>query len=89
MTDPSEAPQWKTGVLWAILGAFLTIGTLGAAFFVYGLLLTLGIGPSVVSTAALVGGAAVAFLSFLFMAGILYRVDRYRGATHRRVEFFE
>jgi len=34
-------------------------------------------------------GAAVAFLAFLFMAGILYRVDRYRGATERKVEFFE
>jgi hypothetical protein len=28
-------------------------------------------------------------LAFLFMAGILYRVDRYRGANQRRVELFE
>jgi hypothetical protein len=31
----------------------------------------------------------VAVLAFLFMAGILYRVDRYRGANQRRVELFE
>ncbi|HTS33285.1 MAG TPA: hypothetical protein VMI55_05030 [Thermoplasmata archaeon] len=34
-------------------------------------------------------GVLVALLSFLFMAGILYRVDRYRGTTGRRVELFE
>ena len=34
-------------------------------------------------------GVVVALLSFLFMAGILYRVDRYRGSTGRRVELFE
>lgn len=89
MTENEEPPKWKTGVLWAILGAFLTIGTLGAAFFVYGLLLVLGIGVSVVGLAALIGGALVAFLSFLFMAGIMYRVDRYRGVAHRRVDLFE
>jgi hypothetical protein len=35
-----------------------------------------------------VGGVAMV-LSFLFMAGILYRVDRYRGTPGRRVELFE
>jgi hypothetical protein len=34
-------------------------------------------------------GAVVGGLAFLFIAGILYRVDRYRGATERRVELFE
>jgi hypothetical protein len=34
-------------------------------------------------------GALVAALSFLFMAGILYRVDRYRGTPGRRIELFE
>ena len=34
-------------------------------------------------------GGILAVLSFLFMAGILYRVDRYRGTTGRRVELFE
>lgn len=89
MTDAEETPRWKTGVLWAILGVLLTVGTLGAAFFVYGLLLVLGIGVSFVALAAIVGGGLLAFLSFLFMAGILYRVDRYRGVAHRRVELFE
>lgn len=34
-------------------------------------------------------GVVIAVLSFLFMAGILYRVDRYRGTAGRRVELFE
>jgi hypothetical protein len=34
-------------------------------------------------------GAGVAFVALLFMAGILYRIDRYRGAVGRRIELFE
>lgn len=89
MTSSEETPHWTTGVLWVILGVFLTVGTLGAVFFVYGLLLALGVGLSLLALGALVGGGLVSLLSFLFMAGILYRVDRYRGVAHRRIEFFE
>lgn len=89
MTDDPEKPVWKTGVLWTILALFLTVGVLGAAFFVYGLLLALGEALSLVAVLAMAIGAVVAFLSFLFMLGILYRVDRYRGANQRRVELFE
>ena len=87
MTSPSAPPKWNTAPLWGILGAFLLVGTLGSATFVYGLL---GVVAGVLWDAIpLAIGAAVAFLAFLFMAGILYRVDRYRGANHRRVELFE
>lgn len=74
-------------MLWGLLGLLLVFGTVGAATFVYGVVGT-GAGRLVDLAVAGVGGA-IAVLSFLFMAGILYRVDRYRGATHRRVEFFE
>ncbi len=89
MTSGEEAPVWKTGVLWAILAAFLTVGTIGAAFFVFGLTIVFGSGASLLALAAVLGGGIVSFLSFLFMAGILYRIDRYRGVAHRRVELFE
>ena len=60
---------------------------MGAATVVYGLLGVLT--GNLYDLLAVAFGAVVAALAFLFMAGILYRVDRYRGATQRRVEFFE
>ena len=88
MTEtPGTRPTWKTGTLWGILGLFLVIGTAGAATFVYGVLgLAAG---DLLYAIPLAVGALVAALAFLFLAGILYRVDRYRGATQRRVELFE
>jgi hypothetical protein len=87
VTDASETPQWKTGVLWAILAVFLVIGTVGAATAVYGALALAG--GDLVGVLPLGIGALVAVLGFLFIAGILYRVDRYRGANLRRIELFE
>ncbi|MFG1529834.1 MAG: hypothetical protein AAFA34_00970 [Thermoplasmata archaeon] len=84
-----ETPHWNTGVLWLILGAFLVVGTAGAAFFVYGLLTLLAGGWVVLYVPLLLGGLAAALLSLLFMAGILYRIDRYRGTLQREVKFFE
>jgi hypothetical protein len=84
-----EAPHWNTGVLWLILGAFLVVGTAGAALFVYGILTLLSGGWLVLYVPLLLGGLAAALLSLLFMAGILYRIDRYRGALQREVKFFE
>jgi hypothetical protein len=80
-------PEWRTGVLWGILALFLVVGTAGAATAVYGAMyLAAG---NVLALLPLAGGAVVAALGFLFIAGILYRVDRYRGANLRRVELFE
>jgi uncharacterized integral membrane protein len=74
-------------VLWGILAVLLVFGTSGSATVVFGLLgLVAGAWWYLVAVAV---GAVVAGLSFLFMAGILYRVDRYRGVNARRVEFFE
>jgi hypothetical protein len=87
LSEPAETPHWKTGSLWGILGVLLGVGTVGAATFVYGLLGVLG--GDVLDLVAAGLGVVVAFLSFLFMAGILYRVDRYRGVPHRRLELFE
>ena len=87
MSSPPDTPKWNTGPLWGILADFLVIGTVGAAATVYGVL---GVVAGDLLDGVVVGvGAATAALSFLFMAGILYRVDRYRGANLRRVELFE
>ena len=87
MSEPLERPKWNTAPLWGILLVFLLIGTLGGATFVYGVL---GIvGGNAFGMIPLVAGGLVAFLAFLFLAGILYRVDRYRGANHRKVKLFE
>jgi len=80
-------PVWSTAWLWGILALLLVFGTLGAAAFVYGILELLS--GSLWGLVALALGALVSVLAFLFMAGILYRVDRYRGANQRRVELFE
>ncbi len=91
-TAPGPAaptPHWNTGVLWLILGAFLVVGTSGAALFVYGLLTLLSGGWVVLYVPLLLAGLAAALLSLLFMAGILYRIDRYRGTLQREVKFFE
>jgi len=87
LSDPAERPTWKTGALWGVLAVLLVFGTVGAATFVYGLLGVVAGNPFDLIAIAL--GAVVAALAFLFIAGILYRVDRYRGAAQRRVDLFE
>jgi len=82
-----DRPEWRTNVLWGLLAVFLVVGSVGGATFVYGLTWVLAGAWFGFVVAGF--GAAVAFLAFLFMAGILYRVDRYRGANGRRVELFE
>lgn len=88
MTSPEAVrPTWTTGTLWAVLAVLLVFGAVGSATFVYGLLALLD--GSVLGAAAATLGAGVAVLALLFTIGILYRVDRYRGAVTRRVELFE
>jgi len=87
VSEPSDRPKWRTGVIWGVLAVLLVFGSVGAATFVYGLTWVLaGAWVGVIFAAV---GAFVAFLAFLFMAGILYRIDRYRGVNGRRVELFE
>jgi membrane protein YdbS with pleckstrin-like domain len=88
MSSPApEKPVWKTGTLWGILAVLLVFGSVGAGTFVYGLL---GVAAGVwIDAVVAVLGVVVALLAMLFMIGILYRVDRYRGALGRRVELFE
>ena len=87
MSEPDDRPKWRTNVIWGILAVLLVVGSVGAATFVYGLSGLLA-GAWVGAIIAAVG-AFVAFLAFLFMAGLLYRIDRYRGVNGRRVELFE
>jgi hypothetical protein len=63
------------------------IGSSGLATIVYGILGLLA--GQLWDVIALGVGGAMTGLSFLFMAGILYRVDRYRGIEQRRVPLFE
>jgi hypothetical protein len=87
LSSATEKPEWRTGTLWGILAVLLVFGTVGAATFVYGVLAAFA--GSLWAIVAIPVGGIVALLAFLFIAGILYRVDRYRGVTHRRVELFE
>ncbi|MGD0250961.1 MAG: hypothetical protein ABSB97_08790 [Thermoplasmata archaeon] len=87
MSSPNEPPKWNTAPLWGILAVFLVIGTVGAATVVYGLVGV--VGGHLIDAVAIGVGAVVAALAFLFMAGILYRVDRYRGSNLRRIDLFE
>jgi hypothetical protein len=80
-------PVWRTGTLWGVLAVLVVFGAVGCATFAYGLL---GLVDGSLIGAAVAGfGAVVALLAALFTIGILYRVDRYRGAVGRRVELFE
>jgi hypothetical protein len=83
----AETPVWRTGWLWGILAVLLVFGAVGCGAFVYGLLGWWG--GSILGVVEAAVGAGVAFLALLFMIGILYRVDRYRGAVGRRIELFE
>jgi hypothetical protein len=87
LTGEAETKRWPTGWLWIVLAVFLVFGSVGAAGVVYGL--TGALAGQWVDLVAVPVGGVVAVLSFLFMAGILYRVDRYRGVTGRRIELFE
>jgi hypothetical protein len=72
-----------------VLAVLLVVGTLGGALFVFALTEWVFAGVVVLGLIVAALGALVAFLAFLFMAGILYRVDRYRGTNRRVVKFFE
>ena len=87
MSETEETPVWRTNVLWGVLAVFVVFGCVGMATFVYGLTWVLAGDWLGVPIGGF--GAVVAVVAFLFIAGILYRVDRYRGANGRRVELFE
>lgn len=88
MSSPStERPFGRTGALWGVLAVLLVVGAVGSATVVFGFLAALSGGATGWVLGAL--GAVVAGLALLFMVGILYRVDRHRGAVRRRVELFE
>ena len=94
MSEPAQSgdveprtPTWRTGTLWGVLAVLLVFGAVGTATFAYGLfdlLAGLAVGGIVAAV-----GAIGTLLALLFMIGILYRVDRYRGAVGRRIELFE
>lgn len=88
MTEET-VPEYRTGWLWGVLAILLAIGTVAAAFVVYGLTDLYANGNWLVDVPAFIGGAFVASVAMLLLTGILYRVDRLRGVPHREVRLFE
>jgi hypothetical protein len=86
---PEPTPQYRTGAIWLVLALLLTVGTVGAAFFVWGLTDLYSMGRYLYDVPAIVVGGIVACFTMLLITGILYRVDRLRGVPHKRVELFE
>lgn len=89
MTEPDTRPRYRTGVLWGILLLFMLVGTLSAAYVVWGVSELVETGRYLVDVPVAVIAGFVAALCFLFATGILYRVDRLRGVPHREVALFE
>lgn len=90
MSDlPPPPPRYRTGWLWIVLALILFVGTLAAAYFVYGLTSWLATGDWLPFLPIAVVAAFVASVAMLLITGILYRVDRLRGVAHRRIELFE
>lgn len=89
MSEPTADPPRRspTAVIWGILAVFLVFGAVGLAAIAYGV--TVWPTAPLLGLISIAGGLAGAFLAFLFTAGILYRIDRYRGANRRTVALFE
>lgn len=88
MTDET-IPRYRTGALWGVLTLFLLVGTVAAAFVVYGFTDLLRTGRWFPDLVELAAGGVVASLAMLLLTGLLYRVDRVRGVPHRRIDLFE
>jgi hypothetical protein len=84
-----EAEKESNNTLWMVLTLLLLGGTLGSAFFVYGLANLLATGRWMIDVPMLVLGGFLATFLFLLLTGVLYRVDRLRGVPHREVRLFE
>ena len=85
----SGAPRYRTGWLWAVLTLLLVFGTVASASVVYGVTALWAQGAWLAGAVVIGVGGFVALMSFLLLAGLLYRVDRLRGVPHRRVTLFE
>ncbi len=87
MSDP--APAYRTGPLWALLTLLLLGGTVSAAFFVWGLTDLFASSRWFLDVPVLVIAGFLATFFLLLLTGVLYRVDRLRGVSHREVRLFE
>ena len=88
MAEP-DRPRYRTGWLWIVLTLLLIVGTVASAFVVYGITDLVGTGRWFPDALEALGGAVVAALALMLLAGMLYRVDRLRGVPHRTVRLFE
>lgn len=89
MTEPASGPRYRTGALWAILLLFSMGGAVAASYVVWGVSNLFLTGGYLLDVPVMLGAAFVVLLCVLFVAGILYRVDRLRGVPHREVALFE
>lgn len=89
MTEAAAPPTYRTGVIWGVLALLLTLGTVSAAFFVYGVTELVATQQYLWDGFLLLVGAGASVFLLLLIAGILYRIDRLRGTPHRRIELFE
>jgi purine-cytosine permease-like protein len=85
----STVPQYRTGTLWGVLALFLFVGSLAAAFFVYGVTSFLSTGEWLPFLPVAIAAAIVASVTMLLITGILYKVDRLRGTPTRRIGLFD
>ncbi|MCI4319934.1 MAG: hypothetical protein L3K23_07385 [Thermoplasmata archaeon] len=85
----TTTPEYRTGTLWMVLALFLFIGTLAAAFFVWGITSMLSTGALLPYLPIALVAAVAASVVMLLITGLLYRVDRLRGTATRRIELFE
>lgn len=84
---PTRVPL-RNGAIWVVLTLLLLFGTVASAFFVYGVTDLWNTGR-LLDLPILIGGGLAAGILFLLLAGVLYRVDRFRGVAHREVRLFE
>lgn len=90
MTEPARPARirLRATVLWGVLAVLLLVGTVSSAFVVYGAT-GFGVRPAWADLASIGLGGVGAGLAWLFLIGLLYRVDRSNGALRRRVKLFD
>lgn len=88
MASPAAGP-YRYGWLWAVLTILVVLGTVASATVVYGVTTYWVYGAWLIGSVVVVVGLVGALLSFLLLAGMLYRIDRLRGVPHRTVTLFE
>lgn len=89
MSKTAAPTPYRTGVLWAVLLLFMLGGAVSVTYVVWGLSELVTAHRYLVDVPVTAVAVVATALCFLFVTGILYRVDRLRGVPHREVALFE